>query len=148
MCALSALWFGCVLVVGCASPSPSPKPSPYRYLSAACRTSPAVSIWRKNKSASGLNIMLTSRIACVDQAASPDPRILTLSISDNQTIDPKRRKRKLYSRKSSLFCDALQLKRVNIPFGRRGQHHHAERCRNRRRYAVRIANQFKNGRPA
>lgn len=25
------LGFGCVLVIGCASPSPPPKPSPYRY---------------------------------------------------------------------------------------------------------------------
>src|SRR5580698_4991492 len=84
----------------------------------------------------------------ISKSLMPPSRILTLSISDGQTIDPKRRRRKLYSRKPSLFCDALQLsKRVSIPLRRRGQHHHAERCRNRRRYAVGIGNQFKNGCP-
>ena len=29
------VFFGCVLVVGCASPSPPKKPSPYRYAHAA-----------------------------------------------------------------------------------------------------------------
>lgn len=32
MRAFLVLCFGCVLVVGCASPSPPPKPSPYRYI--------------------------------------------------------------------------------------------------------------------